>query len=171
MDDIDQKSMSSVSDVLRGKHPEMAIPIPGVGEAFETYEAMYCFVELDCTEEMVQDITGKLQGGAGPSSVDALALKKWLLNYGAASQILSNGHPPWAAYRAMMYCRLVALDKSPGVRPLGIGEVWRRAIAKCVLGECGNGAKAACGSTQLCAGFEAEIEGAIHTVTCGDDAC
>ena len=134
MDDIDQKSMSPVIDVLRGKHPEMAIPVPGEGEAFETYEAMDCFVELDCTEEMVQDIAGKLQGGAGPSSVDALALKKWLLNYGAASQILreelaawtewlSNGHPPCAAYRAMMYCRLVALDKCPGVRPLGFGEV------------------------------------------------
>ena len=76
MDDIDQKSKSPVIEVLRGKHPEMAIPVPGEGEAFETYEAMDCFVELDCTEEMVQDIAGKLQGGAVPSSVDALALKK-----------------------------------------------------------------------------------------------
>ena len=65
----------------------------------------------------------------------------------------------------MTYCRLVALDKCPGVRPVGIGEVWRRAIAKCVLGECGDDAKAACGSTQLCAGLEAGIEGAIHAVT------
>ena len=170
MDDIDQKSTFPVIDVLRGKHPEMKIPVPGVGEAFENYDEMDCFVELDCTEEIVQDIAGKLQGGAGPSSVDALALKKWLLNYGVASQILreelaawtewlANGHPPWAAYRAMMYCRLVALDKCPGVRPLGIGEVWRRAIAKCVLAECGDDAKAACGSTQLCAGLEAGIEG------------
>ena len=42
---------------------------------------------------------------------------------------------------------------------------WRRAIAKCVLGECGDDAKAACGSTQLCAGLEVGIEGAIHAVT------
>ena len=175
MEDIDQKSKSPVIDVLKGKHPEMKIPVPGEGEAFEHYDRMECLVELDCTEEIVQDIAGKMQGGAGPSSVDALALKKWLLNHGAASQILreelaawtewlSNGHPPWAAYRAMMYCRLVALDKCPGVRPVGIGEVWRRAIAKCVLAECGDDAKAACGSTQLCAGLEAGIEGAIHAV-------
>eukprot|EP00956_Cyclotella_meneghiniana_P019697 scaffold34083_cov46-Cyclotella_meneghiniana.AAC.1 len=30
--------------------------------------------------------------------------------------------------------------------------------------ECGREAKAACGSTQLCAGLEAGIEGAIHGV-------
>ncbi|KAL7519316.1 hypothetical protein ACHAWF_000226 [Thalassiosira exigua] len=55
-----------------------------------------------------------------------------------------------------------ALDKQPGVRPLGIGEIWRRAMAK-----------AACGSTQLCAGLEAGIEGAIHSVleTAAEDDC
>ena len=63
-----------------------------------------------------------------------------------------------------MGCRLAALDKCPGVRPLGIGEVVRRLIAKCVLRVCGEDAKAECGSTQLCAGLEAGIEGAIHAV-------
>ena len=71
---------------------------------------------------------------------------------------------PFAAYRALMGCRLLALDKQPGVRPLGIGEMWRRAIAKCALRVCGPDAKAACGSTNLCAGLEAGIEGALHSV-------
>ena len=71
----------------------------------------------------------------------------------------------WSSAQNCPYCWLVALDKCPGVRPVGIGEVWRRAIAKCVLGECGDDAKASCGSTQLCAGLEAGIEGAIHAVT------
>lgn len=60
--------------------------------------------------------------------------------------------------------RLAALDKQPGVRPLGIGESWLRCTSKCVLRECGKEGKAACGSTQLCAGLEAGIEGAIHAV-------
>ena len=60
--------------------------------------------------------------------------------------------------------RLVALDKQPGVRPVGIGEVLRRLIAKCVLAECADDAKTACASTNLCAGLEAGIEGAPHAV-------
>ena len=42
---------------------------------------------------------------------------------------LSNGRPPWAAYRAMMSGWLI----EPGVRPVGVGETWRRLIAKCLL--------------------------------------
>ena len=85
MEDIDQNTKLPVIDVLKGKHPEMAIPIPDEREAFEEYAEMACHIELDCTEENLQDIARKLQGGAGPSSVDTLALKKWLLNYGVVS--------------------------------------------------------------------------------------
>jgi hypothetical protein len=35
-------------------------------------------------------------------------------------------------------------------------------VSKCVLKECGREGKTACGSTQLCAGLEAGIEGAVH---------
>ena len=59
-----------------------------------------------------------------------------------------------------MGCRLAALDKCPGVRPLGIGET----IAKCVLKVYSEDTKVACGSTQLCADLEAGIEGAMHAV-------
>ena len=58
--------------------------------------------------------------------------------------------------------RLVALDKQPGVRPLGIGKSWMHAVAKLVLAELGRDGKAACSSTQLCAGLEDGIEGAMH---------
>ena len=111
----------------------------------------------------------------GPSGADSLAWEDWLLNFKRQSQELreevakwvewlSNRSPPWAAIRALMTNRLVALDKQPGVRPVGIGEVLRRLIAKCVLVECADDAKAACGSTNLCAGLEAGIEGALHAV-------
>ena len=34
---------------------------------------------------------------------------------------LANNSPPWEAYRALMYGHLIALDKHPGVRPVGVG--------------------------------------------------
>ena len=74
------------------------------------------------------------------------------------------GGPPWAAYRALMSGRLIALDKSPGIRPVGIGETWRRLLAKCLLRVSGQESKAACGMDQLVGGVEAGIEGAIHAM-------
>ena len=67
---------------------------------------------------------------------------------------MTNSSPPWAAYRALISCRLVALDKRPEVRPMGIGEMLRRALAKRVMREAGDQAKMACGNLQMCAGLE-----------------
>jgi hypothetical protein len=60
--------------------------------------------------------------------------------------------------------RLVALDKQPGTRPVGIGEVYRRLWAKCLLKAIGSQATATCGNFNLCAGLQAGIEGAVHAV-------
>ena len=59
---------------------------------------------------------------------------------------MANEFPPWAAYCATKNCRLAALDKRPGVRPVGIASVWDRAICKLALSATGLNAKAACGS-------------------------
>ena len=63
-----------------------------------------------------------------------------------------------------MACRLVALDKRPGVRPVGIGETLHRALAKLVIRAAGDQAKKACGNLQLCAGLKAGTEGSNHAV-------
>ena len=128
---------------------------------------------MDCPVDVAETIARKLSGGAGCSSVDAALLRSMLLRHGRASaklrkqlsewaRWLANTLPPWAAYRAMRQGRLVALDKQPGLCPLGIGKSWMHAVTKLVLAELGRDGKAACGSTQLCAGLEAGIEGAIH---------
>lgn len=60
--------------------------------------------------------------------------------------------------------RLVALDKCPGIRPTGIGEVWRRLLAKYLLSVAASEATEACGTDQLCAGLKSGIERAIHAM-------
>ena len=50
--------------------------------------------------------------------------------------------------------RLIALDKCPRVRPIGIGETLRRVIGKAI-----------CSATRAdCGGIKSGIEGAIHAM-------
>ena len=77
---------------------------------------------------------------------------------------MDNFSTSWAAYRVLMACCLVALDKSPGVRPVGIGETPRRVLAKLVMRAARDQAKTACGNLQLCAVLEYGIDGATHAV-------
>ena len=77
---------------------------------------------------------------------------------------MDNSSPPRADFRAMMACRLLVPDKRPGVRPVGIGETLRWALAKLVMRAAGDQAKTACDNLELCAGLEAGIEGATHAM-------
>ena len=171
-DDIDVKSGLPVKEVLASKHPDARTPDI---TALEEYDVVPDLVPLDITGDTVLAIAPKLQGAAGPGGVDAIALQHWLMRFGKESgelrdavasftRWLANDSPPWAAYRAFMSSRLIALDKCPGVRPVGIGDIWRRLFSKCVLALAGEQAKDACGSAQLCAGLEAGIDGAVHAV-------
>ena len=104
-----------------------------------------------------------------------MSLQHWLLRFGAASgelwlivgefvEWLGNGRPPWAAYEALMSGGMIALDKQPVSRPVGVGETWRQMMAKCMLRVGGTEAKASCETTQLAGGVGAGIEGAIHAI-------
>ena len=147
-DDACTKTGRPVLDVLRSKHPAMRDPAPDLSDpdrgSFEPYDSVPEPVPLVITGDVVEEVASHLSGGAGPGGTDAIDLKNWLLRFGAESEQLrdslasiaewmANDSPSWAAYRALMACQLVALDKSPGVRPVGIGEVYRRLMAKCVI--------------------------------------
>ena len=60
-------------------------------------------------------------------------------------------------------CRLVALDKCPGVRSIGIGETARHVIAKAVHSVIRNDIQQAAGLLQLCAGQLLGCEAAVHS--------
>jgi len=59
--------------------------------------------------------------------------------------------------------RLIALNKNPGVRPIGIGESWRRLFAKCFLAVAGKDAADECGIDNFRGGMSAGIEAALHS--------
>uniref|UniRef100_A0A1X7T952 Reverse transcriptase domain-containing protein n=1 Tax=Amphimedon queenslandica TaxID=400682 RepID=A0A1X7T952_AMPQE len=69
----------------------------------------------------------------------------------------------WNSVQALLVNRLTALDKCPGIRPIGVGETLRRIMDKTVCVLTRDDAESVCGVSQLCAGLQSGIEGAIAT--------
>ena len=65
---------------------------------------------------------------------------------------------------ALVACRLIALDKCPGVRPIGIGETVRRIIGRAIAKIISDDIQDAAGSLQVCAGHISGCEAAIHAM-------
>ncbi len=139
--DTDEKTGFKVAEILASKHSDAWILDT---DKLPEYDKMPDFANSDITEDVVKVVAKRLSGSAGIRGMDSHALTHWLLSFGKASCKLhlalasvgcwiSNEIPPWAAYQALMAGCLVALDKFPGIHPLGIGETWRRLCDKLTL--------------------------------------
>ena len=113
-------------------------------------------------------------GAAGPSGLDAVAWRRMCTSFQRNSDDLCEALASVArrlctrfvdpsGLTAFVACRLIALDKCPGVRPIGVGETARRVIAKAVLSVIRNDIQEAAGSLQLCAGQLSGCEAAVHS--------
>ena len=115
------------------------------------------------------------KGAAGPSGLDAYAWHRLCTAFKSfsaslcqsladvAKRLCSSYIDPTTVF-PLLACRLIALDKCPGVRLTGIGDMARRIIGKSVLViVCGDIMDAA-GSPQLCAGQISGCEMAVHSV-------
>ena len=72
-------------------------------------------------------------------------------------------HP--SLLEAYTSCRLIPLDKNPGIRPIGVGEVLRRIIGKTTALFLKEEIKSAAGPLQVSAGHSAGAEAAIHSMS------
>ena len=131
------------------------------------------FSILDITNELISNTAWKMSGASGLSGTNGYTLKRWLLYHHDASDSLcqafahftawqANNNIPWAAKRALQSSRGLALDKFPGVRPIGIGNIEYCFITRCVIAAAGPAATQAAGTTQLAVGLPTGIKGAIH---------
>ena len=84
------KAGQPVINILHKKHPEVIVPdlMDEENATFEEYVELLETVPVDCDAEMVEEVASKLRGGAGPSGVDTIAMKNWLLRHGRALQVL-----------------------------------------------------------------------------------
>ena len=69
-----------------------------------------------------------------------------------------------------MACRLIPLNKNPGLRPIGVGEVLRRIIGKSVASILKSDVKQAVGSLQVCAGQDAGCVKSLHRIFDQDES-
>ena len=125
---------------------------------------------------MVKDAIKRTRVAEGPSGMDADGWRRILIpgNFGNVGEDLWKSIAEKAKIlcqersanflAAFLACRLIPLDKQPGVRPIEIGEVLRRAIGKIVMKLLRKDILKARGSLQLCAGQDARSEAAIHAV-------
>ena len=131
------------------------------------------FDSLDGT--LIHRTVLRMDGAAGPSGLDVACWKKMCTVFQGASDTLCDSLSAVArrlavslvdpeSLSALTACRLIALDKHPGVRPIGVGEVCRRLLSRAVLCIVRTDVLQAAGPLQLCAGQPAGCEAAIHAM-------
>ena len=77
---------------------------------------------------------------------------------------LSTEYVDPAGIGALLANRGIAIDKCPGLRPIGVGEMIRRIVGKAIMAVTGDLVQEAVGPLQLCAGQPVGVEAAIHSM-------
>ena len=166
----------TVLNVLQEKHPPAQDVSPETladGTNMQFHPVI--FESIDC--EAIRKAALRTDGSAGPSGIDARGFRRMCTSFKKASDELCWSMAYVARRIASAYvdpkslasftaCRMVALDKHPGVRPIGVGEVARRVINKAILSVIEGDIKEAAGSIQLCVGQTSGCEAGIHAMRC-----
>ena len=172
---------TTVREALKAKHPCPRPLQPAAVIQGTPPDPPHPVLFTAINRELIRRAALNTQGAAGPSGQDAANWRRMCTSFGRASddlcdalassarRIASSQVDP-ASLQAYVACRLVPLDKKPGVRPIGIGEIVRRILGKAILYVLGPAVQQATGSLQLCGGQESGIEAAIHAMREAFDA-
>ena len=96
------------------------------------------------TGQSIRNAALTTQGSAGPSGIDAAGWRRICTAFHRESSDLCTaialvGHRLCSDFvdpvslRPFLACRLIPLNKNPGVRPIGVCEVFRRIVGKAVM--------------------------------------
>ena len=126
---------------------------------------------------MIATATRLIKGSGGPSQLDAEQFRQIVLSRKFKKEskdlleqmvLLSKNLPTTLvdprSIEAIVACRLIALNKNLGVRPIGVGEILRRIIGKTIAWTLKNDIQEAAGRLQTAAGLKNGAEAAIHSM-------
>ena len=162
----------TVREVLISKHPTGQTAHANCilqSSPHEVHPIIFESIDASAIRSAAMNITGS----AGPSGIDAHGWKRLCTSFKEASSELYHSLALVArrictAYvdpksiSPLLACRLIALDKNPCIRPIGIGDTARRIIAKAVLSVVKPDIQEASGCLQMCGGQIAGIEAAVQ---------
>ena len=164
---------------LRVKHPDAQRAKLG-SFLFGPVEDVPDLVYQEINGELVREFEAALRtkGSGGPSGVDANGFKRILAcksfkrsrinlceSIATLTRRLCTEFVDPLTIESIVASRLIPLDKGNGeVRPIGVGEVIRRIIGKCVTRVAKQDVINASGAMQLCAGQKSGGEAAIHAM-------
>ena len=174
--DPESDNSETVRDVLLKKHPPKQPPsvsslLEPESQPPEPHPVMFEVID----GQLIRNTVLKMDGAAGPSGLDAAAWKRICTSFKTASadlckSIASTARRLCSEYvdptciSALVACRLIALDKCPGVRPIGVGETVRRVIGKSIATALRSEIQQAAGPLQVCAGHLSGCEAAVHSM-------
>ena len=166
----------TVREALLKKHPSAEPPrqsalVTGETPANDPHPVLFDGIDGD----MIQSTALKTDGAAGPSGLDAAAWRRMCSFFktcstelcdalAAVARRICSSYVDPSSLTAYVACRLIALDKCPGVRPIGIGEVSRRIIGKAIIKTIGREIREATDPLQTCAGHLSGCEAAVHAM-------
>ena len=161
----------TVRDILRGKHPDAQL-LKYSAVAPPSVDTFHPVIFEEITGTSILNAALHTDGGAGPSGVDAYAWRRLFGTFQKASadlckalakitRRLSSSSVDPEPLKPLVACRLIALDKCPGVRPVGIGEVSCRIINKAILTVIHSNIREVVGTLQLCIGQRLGCEASI----------
>ena len=168
--------LRSTYDILQEKHPVGKPPAPDcLSNSSPDPSAFNTILFDNLNADTIHQAALHTHGSAGPAGLDALAWRRMCSSFKGASRDLCRAlaavgrrictthvHPD--DLEALVASRLIPLDKCPGVRPIGVGEVPRRIIAKAILRIISHDIEEAAGPLQVCAGQEGGCEAAVHAM-------
>ena len=176
MNYLEANANSAVLDVtpeviesLREKHPP-AQPMKLEGLLKGLVDDVPVTVYDNITgEDILKSIT-ITRGGARASGLDALGLRRicWSMSNDLCEALsmttrrLCNSYVDPFFLSPLLSNQLLALDKNPGIRPIGIGECLRRVIGKTVTQKFKSLLTETAGPLQLAAGHLSGSEAAVH---------